>query len=589
MPFSDSQLYAIKWLKLEMEYFTSLPFYDKDKDLLTQLIEYPQFGERIYKLCASFKQKMYMWETIPLSSFQSCNDELQRFMQFKIKPINYGIDCVYLNDDKHICTLVIVKLVPPKTTLKWNEICTPASINPKTKGYTNNIIITPENVQLEPSALDSSNPATHVILSGADISEICNTIMEFDIQKSLDLVSHKSSQEISSENEYEDEDEEEEDEQSPIPIPVAPQMRQHYSDSSDKYNYIQDSQSNPAKKAKLDDGMEWIQNYECLKEYGKMPAYKKSENSPLYYWCKKQRKLFDTDELSEDRINLLEKLSFWRWIANDSLWEKRFNQLRQFVEKNNRLPIKTEKGTRIGEWVNQQRYKYKNGKLGDYRIKKLNSIPKWVWSHHSHVWETNYKNLQKHVEEFGKLPTTENNKKLFAWCDAQRYYYKTSKKYSQYRIDALEAIPGWQWNPKTSWNENFLFLQRYLSEHGKIPPQSEHKELYKWINQQKEDYGANKLSPTRIDKLNSLCLHTSGGRWTWNETIDWEEYYLYVKEFVRVKKHIPYSHSSIKFNYTNGTSRSVDIGAWCVQQKEKKDELKQEQKEKLENLEGWEW
>lgn len=63
-------------------------------------------------------------------------------------------------------------------------------------------------------------------------------------------------------------------------------------------------------------------------------------------------------------------------------WEKKYRCVSDFFAVNPEAHIfqdTSHKGQNIGRWVSSQRVAYKKGQLEDYKIKKLNALPGWMW------------------------------------------------------------------------------------------------------------------------------------------------------------------------------------------------------------------
>ncbi len=105
----------------------------------------------------------------------------------------------------------------------------------------------------------------------------------------------------------------------------------------------------------------------------------------------------------------------------------------------------------------------------------------------------------------------EEDPKLGHWAQGQRENFQANKL-SPDRIERLRAL-GFTFNPfDARWEEMFDRLQAFKKAHGHCNPPNRFKEdpeLGIWTANHRAKYTANKLSPDRIQRLNSL-----GFEWT---------------------------------------------------------------------------
>ena len=142
----------------------------------------------------------------------------------------------------------------------------------------------------------------------------------------------------------------------------------------DKLNSIQFSWQ------KLEDN--WNVNFESLlaykEKYGHPNIPQKrhqDKRTPLMSWICRQRQLFKDNNLSQERINLLESIGF-SWNIREILWDENFEKLLRFKEKHGHANISqaNKKNRSLGMWSTKQRKCFKDDTLSQDRIDKLNSI-----------------------------------------------------------------------------------------------------------------------------------------------------------------------------------------------------------------------
>ena len=105
--------------------------------------------------------------------------------------------------------------------------------------------------------------------------------------------------------------------------------------------------------------------------------YAASDGFALGAWIAAQRKKYSAGKLTEKQIGQLEALKIC-WNPNDSAWEIGFDHALSYFNANGSLNISgayaCEDGYKLSTWINNQRYKYRNGKLKKERIDRLNEL-----------------------------------------------------------------------------------------------------------------------------------------------------------------------------------------------------------------------
>ena len=123
----------------------------------------------------------------------------------------------------------------------------------------------------------------------------------------------------------------------------------------------------------------WKENYDLLKEYNDTPSqtYVTNCGVKLGSWCSKQRQDKKKNKLSQERIDLLEKIPNWFW-EQDEKWKENYTLLKEYNDTPSQT-YETTCGVKLGSWCKKQRSDKKKNKLSQERIDLLEKIPNWFW------------------------------------------------------------------------------------------------------------------------------------------------------------------------------------------------------------------
>jgi superfamily II DNA or RNA helicase/ferredoxin-thioredoxin reductase catalytic subunit len=321
-----------------------------------------------------------------------------------------------------------------------------------------------------------------------------------------------------------------------------------------------------------------------VNEYGhcKVP-FKWHENLQLSEWFFEQRKLKKKGELSQARIEKLEKLGFdWNPLETD--WNEMYQKLIEYknIYGNCNVPARWSKEPKLGRWVSGQRKTRKIGKLSEERIEKLNKIG-FIWNPSQtfeNIWEEMFETLIKYKNVYGHYNVPQKwteNPKLGHWVSRQRAAKKEGQL-EQRRIDKLNSI-GFVWDVKNaSWEEMFAQLVEYktVCGHCNIPNKyPQNPDLGVWVAIQRTSKKNGTLSKEYIERLEKI-----GFVWKVLET-SWEEMFLALVEYKNKYGHcnIPQSYSDLPKLYT-----------WVSHQRtaKQKGTIIEERKKRLEGI-GFVW
>ena len=215
-------------------------------------------------------------------------------------------------------------------------------------------------------------------------------------------------------------------------------------------------------------------------------------------------------------------------------------------------------------------------------------MPEWSWAPHKDAWKFGYERLKEYVEREGNAIVaqsykTEDSFGLGSWVLSKRNYFKKNKL-SNYQIKALEALPGWSWDPyEDAWKFGYERLKEYVEREGNaIVAQSYNTDegfaLGVWVSNQRNAYKNKKLSDDQIGALEALP------NWSWNLLEDaWNLAYEQLKKYAEKKGH---AKVPVSFISENGSR----LGVWVKAQRRyyKKNRLPDDRIRLLEEI-GFVW
>lgn len=201
-------------------------------------------------------------------------------------------------------------------------------------------------------------------------------------------------------------------------------------------------------------------------------------------------------------------------------------------------------------------------------------------------WLAFYRLAEQYRREHGDLLVPNDyvcqGKRLGAWIGTQRMEYKsrTNPRFTQARVDLLNAI-GMVWDVRQfQWNRMYQALERYLQKHGTARvPQSyvteEGVKLGIWLNKVRMEYKRGRLSQAQQAQLEALGV-------VWEPEVlrreSWEHFFALLEDYVVCNGTFPPA--------TYQTEAGVKLGIWLSNQKQdrKNGALAPDRLQKLEAL-----
>jgi hypothetical protein len=192
-----------------------------------------------------------------------------------------------------------------------------------------------------------------------------------------------------------------------------------------------------------------------------------------------------------------------------SSWLARYSELVKYKQEFGScdVPKRYKPNPQLGEWVVNQRQRFKNKSLSEEHINKLNQIG-FVWTIYEDAWLARYNELLEYKCTFGdfNVPKRYNGERSLAnWVCQQRVSFK-NKTLSESRIAKLNEV-GFTWSKEGVWMKRCSQFVEYKREFGDCCVNLMHKlnpQLGRWVHKQRYRFKNKQLSEDRIAKLNEI-------------------------------------------------------------------------------------
>lgn len=273
-------------------------------------------------------------------------------------------------------------------------------------------------------------------------------------------------------------------------------------------------------------------------------------------------------------------------VDGDRAWEKRKQEAIEFQTTHKFIPnvcSQTEEARKIGQWIADQRKRYKRNKLTTVRITLLEKIEWWYWTKDKEdEWDKSKSICNSYVIHNKHIPSQHSSEpeelKLANWITVQRRNYKNNRL-SIRRIQSLERLDWWFWNRYDHKDEEWITMKNKFIEIANSSSTKKDKELSNWINRQRSYYVQGKLSQEKIKELEDIEI------WCWKDNKDerWETNKQNAHKFWKDNNRIASGSSK--------NNKEKALGAWICQQrgKYKQGKLSESHIKSLEKLEWWLW
>jgi len=324
----------------------------------------------------------------------------------------------------------------------------------------------------------------------------------------------------------------------------------------------------------------WIQNFDNLVDYRKIHGtFRVDKNAfpSLGRWAMRQRGFHRRGELREDRVKLLEGISFFEGYDADAYanrrspdhcdegdeWQRNFHELSDFVDKHGVLSLFDADliPSDLDEWMKKQRIMYKKDRGNKRRRAKYDLLKGIGFQFDSRnvLWMVQYVKAKKIMNDDAVQadPSSYATARDINWIKRhQRLYNKyldgDSTCLSDERYALLKELgifmysgsmtadtgAGVTRNSRMTWNDYYDELVKYKKRMGTLYVERQiDPSLTRWVYIQRSRFRKSIMSDFQVAQLEEIGFDFFGGNVSWNERYD------QICEFVAIHGHFNISRA----------------------------------------------
>lgn len=236
------------------------------------------------------------------------------------------------------------------------------------------------------------------------------------------------------------------------------------------------------------------------------------EGLALGKWVGRQRQAYTAENLSAERVVLLEELGIV-WNTREASWQTHYEAACRFAREHGHLNVPedhtTPGGANLANWLQSQRTRHNQGKLSSDRKESLDKIG-MVWDPILHRWTGRYLEVKALYDHRGSVLRLPVNSPEAVWLDIQ-YAAHRNGHLSQEQIDMLAniGVDMTATRRSTVWQNTFEELRAFHAEEGHWDVPNDYTtldgvNLNAWMKSQRSRRNKGTLAKDRIQALERL-------------------------------------------------------------------------------------
>ena len=234
---------------------------------------------------------------------------------------------------------------------------------------------------------------------------------------------------------------------------------------------------------------QWRRRYRELAAYkqkhGSFLLLKRSTNKSLYDWVRSQREVYRSGKMSDDRIEMLDKLDLSfrskRMIARDRAWNMKFNQLKSYKRQHGHVRVRPALNKQLYGWTFHQRSYHTKGKLSSERLKQLQTL--------------GFFDTYKEIDDDKNQSSNQSENERASGDESENEMSVSGTKHPQ------------QETYDRKWKERFEILRDFKQKYGhaKITQRSPGmRGMYCWLYDQRSLHSKGSLRSDKFEALDSI-------------------------------------------------------------------------------------
>lgn len=239
-----------------------------------------------------------------------------------------------------------------------------------------------------------------------------------------------------------------------------------------------------------------------------------SEEKFLATWIGNLRQRYKRGLLTENKINLMQKLPNWAWARSKSeIWMENGIKAREWVVAHEQYPS-SESSNRFEKsaagWITRARFDYNRDFLSNNQIEFCETFPNWIWNPKKNKWLTSGEEAKNFVIITGRYPMqrVKVEAKHYNWILRAKQLYRDGLL-TKNQIKFCETFPNWHWNARgKEWIDSGNLAKQWAIKNKRYPNKrakdSDEAKHGRWINNAKQLHKNKKLSRDRIQFCESF-------------------------------------------------------------------------------------
>ena len=310
----------------------------------------------------------------------------------------------------------------------------------------------------------------------------------------------------------------------------------------------------------------WDKLYDAACEYYKKngslnvsATYVTEDGCHLGRWVRRQRDAYQSSNLSEAKIQKLEKIGMI-WEGNYS-WERKFQLAKRYYQEHGNLEMPGDyviEGVWLARWLWEQKRKMQNKIISENEIQIQDNVKNKVIDLKSA--DIDRKDRIEKAEGNAESEQIKKKEKQAAQ-DLGNYKRKTERRLTVDQIAKLQSIgiqPGIS-KAELIWRERYAEAKKFYEEHGSLSIPKRYigntgKNLGLWLQRQRAGYRGGCLSNWQIACLDGLGM-------VWEPETAWSAGLHYAQNYYQEQGHL-----AVPYNYVS--KDGYRLGKWISNQRQ---------------------